>query len=241
MLRYRDRPLDRMQFSGGDLLPQSGIYSAPARLPLYVPTWTLPDAQIKRAVDVGLALILLSILTLPMMMIALAIQLDSPGPALFRQRRVGLLGREFEMLKFRTMHHHTSSPDDCRQASRHDPRVTRVGQWLRCLSADELPQLINVLRGEMSLVGPRPHAPGTRAGGRLFEEVAPRYADRHRVRPGITGLAQVRGWRGETDTEDKLLRRIDSDLEYIATWSLVLDLRIICSTVGTVLRMRNAY
>ena len=120
-------------------------------------------------------------------------------------------------------------------------QFTRVGAWLRHSSLDELPQLLNVLGGSMALVGPRPHAPNTCVGGRPFEALSHRYADRHRVKPGMTGLAQVRGWRGETDTEDKLLRRIDSDLEYIATWSLVLDLRIICSTVGTVLRMRNAY
>jgi lipopolysaccharide/colanic/teichoic acid biosynthesis glycosyltransferase len=101
--------------------------------------------------------------------------------------------------------------------------------------------LVNVLRGEMSLVGPRPHAPGTCAGGRPFEQISPRYAARHRVRPGMTGLAQVRGWRGETETEDKLLRRIDSDLEYIETWSLWLDLVILARTVAVVLRMRNAY
>jgi lipopolysaccharide/colanic/teichoic acid biosynthesis glycosyltransferase len=145
------------------------------------------------------------------------------------------------MLKFRTMYHHLTRPEDCQQASRYDPRVTRVGHWLRCLSLDELPQLINVLHGEMSVVGPRPHAPGTRAGGRLFEDVTPNYAARHRVRPGITGLAQVRGWRGETDTEEKLLGRIDSDLEYIETWSLALDVRIIVSTMFAVLRMLNAY
>jgi polysaccharide biosynthesis protein PslA len=119
--------------------------------------------------------------------------------------------------------------------------VTRVGAWLRHTSADELPQLLNVLMGSMSLVGPRPHAPGTCVGGRPFEAVSHRYAARHRIKPGMTGLAQIRGWRGETDTVVKLLRRIDSDLEYIETWSLGTDLRIIGRTIATVLRMPNAY
>jgi len=116
-----------------------------------------------------------------------------------------------------------------------------LGHWLRRYSVDELPQLINVLRGEMSIVGPRPHAPGTRAGGQLFEEVIQCYDMRHLVKPGLTGLAQVRGWRGETDTEDKLRHRIDCDFEYIAHWSVRLDLEIIWRTARSVLRMRNAY
>ncbi|MGH6741401.1 MAG: sugar transferase, partial [Bradyrhizobium sp.] len=123
----------------------------------------------------------------------------------------------------------------------HDPRVTYLGSFLRRGSLDELPQLLNVLRGEMSIVGPRPHAPGTCAGGRLFEDVALRYDARHRVKPGMTGLAQVRGWRGETDTEEKLLNRVASDLEYIANWSLRLDMAIIWRTLFIVFRMRNAY
>jgi lipopolysaccharide/colanic/teichoic acid biosynthesis glycosyltransferase len=176
-----------------------------------------------------------------MLAIALAIRLDSPGPALFRQRRIGWRGRAFDLIKFRTMYHTRPETTPWRQATRHDPRITRIGHLLRRTSLDELPQMLNVLRGEMSIVGPRPHAPGTRAGGTLFEDVSRRYPARHCVRPGITGLAQVRGWRGETDTEDKLLGRLDCDLEYIATWSFGLDLRIIGRTVFSVLRMRNAY
>ena len=129
----------------------------------------------------------------------------------------------------------------CRQATRDDPRVTRLGRFLRRTSFDELPQLLNVLSGEMSLVGPRPHAPGTCAAGRPFETITDRYAQRHCVKPGMTGLAQVRGWRGETDTVEKLLHRVDSDLEYIAMWSLRRDLAIIVRTAVTVLLMRNAY
>jgi lipopolysaccharide/colanic/teichoic acid biosynthesis glycosyltransferase len=139
------------------------------------------------------------------------------------------------------MHNAPVVPGSCPQATRHDPRVTRIGALLRHTSCDELPQLLNVLAGSMSLVGPRPHAPGTCVGGRPFEAISHRYPDRHYAKPGMTGLAQIRGWRGETDTEEKLLRRLDSDLEYIATWSLSSDLKIIFSTIATVLRMPNAY
>lgn len=198
-------------------------------------------ATAKRCFDIAIALLGLALCGVPMLAIALAVRCDSPGPALFRQQRIGRDGKPFALLKFRTMHHHVPGAMDCRQATRGDPRITRFGAWLRRSSFDELPQLVNVLLGHMSIVGPRPHAPGTRAGGRLFEDVTERYAARHCIRPGITGLAQVRGWRGETDTEEKLLRRIDCDLEYIATWSLGLDLLILWRTFGSVLRMRNAY
>ena len=196
--------------------------------------------RVKRGLDVALALIALTLFSWLLLGIALLVRLDSPGPALFRQRRIGRDGQMFELLKFRTMRQ-TPAIETLRQATRDDPRITRLGGWLRRTSLDELPQFINVLRGEMSVVGPRPHAPGTRAGGRLFEDIAPHYGQRHRALPGITGLAQVRGWRGETDTELKLLRRLDSDLEYIESWSLTLDLAIILRTVPMVARMLNAY
>jgi lipopolysaccharide/colanic/teichoic acid biosynthesis glycosyltransferase len=178
---------------------------------------------------------------LPMLIIAAAIQLTSKGPALFRQERIGLNGRRFVMLKFRTMHHRAADDGSFLQATRDDPRVTRVGAVLRHTSFDELPQFLNVLAGSMSLVGPRPHAPGTCAAGRPFEAITEQYAARHCVKPGMTGLAQIRGWRGETDTEEKLLRRIDADLEYIANWSPWRDLKIIWHTIVGVLRMPNAY
>ncbi|MGE0225271.1 MAG: sugar transferase [Acetobacteraceae bacterium] len=197
-------------------------------------------AAAKRAFDIGVALPLLALAAVPMLAIALLIQLDSPGPPLFCQHRIGRFGRQFVLLKFRTMHL-SACRERCRQARRDDPRITRFGAWLRRTSLDELPQLLNVLRGDMSLVGPRPHAPGTRAGDRLFEEVTHRYAARHMVRPGMTGLAQIRGWRGETDTEEKLLLRLASDLEYIEGWSFARDLRIIWRTIFSVLCMRNAY
>jgi lipopolysaccharide/colanic/teichoic acid biosynthesis glycosyltransferase len=199
------------------------------------------DVLVKRISDIVLALVFLILAGLPMLLIAAAIRLTSKGPALFTQERIGLHGEPFVMLKFRTMHNAPVVPGSCPQATRHDPRVTRVGALLRHTSCDELPQLLNVLTGSMSLVGPRPHAPGTCVGGRPFEAISHRYPDRHCAKPGMTGLAQIRGWRGETDTEEKLLRRLDSDLEYIATWSLAGDLRIICGTIATVLRMPNAY
>jgi lipopolysaccharide/colanic/teichoic acid biosynthesis glycosyltransferase len=160
---------------------------------------------------------------------------------LFRQKRTGFNNHDFEMLKFRTMHHNKAEYAIRHQATRNDPRVTRIGALLRRTSLDELPQIINVLRGDMSIVGPRPHAPGTRAGNRPFEQVVERYAARHRVKPGLTGLAQVRGLRGETRTEETLIRRVESDLEYIDSWSLWLDLVIIVRTAVIVTRMQNAY
>jgi Undecaprenyl-phosphate glucose phosphotransferase len=196
---------------------------------------------IKRTEDIVVAGFALAICALPMLLIALAIRLDSPGPVLFRQRRTGFNNRQFEILKFRTMHHHMSEYRILAQTTRHDPRVTRVGAFLRRTSLDELPQLICVLRGDMSVVGPRPHAPGTRAGSRPFEQVVERYAARHRVKPGLTGLAQVRGFRGETQTEEKLARRVESDLEYIESWSIWLDLVILLRTLVIVLRTKNAY
>jgi exopolysaccharide biosynthesis polyprenyl glycosylphosphotransferase len=195
----------------------------------------------KRFTDIVISLLALSIAALPMLAIALLIRLDSPGPILFRQRRIGYRNLPFETLKFRTMHHHASAQGGLRQTTRHDPRVTRVGVLLRRFSFDELPQLFNVLRGDMSLVGPRPHAPGTCAGGKPFELVTPFYPVRHRVRPGITGLAQVRGLRGETETEDKLIRRVEADLEYIANWSLWLDFGVLARTAVAIFSDRNAY
>jgi lipopolysaccharide/colanic/teichoic acid biosynthesis glycosyltransferase len=197
--------------------------------------------SVKRLIDITIALLLLAVALVPMLVAALAIRLESPGPVLFRQRRIGLGNASFEMVKLRTMHHHGADQGRLRQTTRCDPRVTRVGAILRHASLDEVPQLLNVLRGEMSIVGPRPHAPGTCAGGKPFETVTPHYAARHRVRPGMTGLAQVRGWRGETDTEEKLLRRIEADLDYIDHWSLRLDFVIMARTAVSIFAMRNAY
>lgn len=177
------------------------------------------------------------VLFLPVMaLIAIAIKLDSRGPALFRQRRHGLNRRVIEVLKFRTMHVQENG-HEVRQATRGDPRVTRVGRFLRSTSLDELPQLFNVLRGEMSLVGPRPHA---LVHDDHYGEMLERYANRHRVKPGMTGLAQVEGYRGPTETDEMMKGRVERDLHYIDNWSLWLDLHIMAKTVVLGFRHKNA-
>ena len=186
----------------------------------------------------GIALLLAAPL---LALIAIAIKLDSPGPVLFRQPREGFNNRPFFVYKFRSMFHNRSEIDNIRQATRVDPRVTRVGAVLRKLSFDELPQLINVMQGNMSLVGPRPHAASTRAGGKLFSDVVLSYAARHKVKPGITGWAQVCGWRGETDTEDKLIKRFEHDLYYIENWSIWFDLYIMLRTGVALVTPKNAF
>jgi polysaccharide biosynthesis protein PslA len=237
--------LERPQLTTGMTAWQVRPYAVPHYHPRIA--WPAPPpcigwrAGVKRGMDIVVALLTLTVHAPLLLLVAIAIKLDSPGPVLFCQRRIGLHGRPFELLKFRTMQHRPPDGGRLHQTCPHDPRVTRVGALLRHTSFDELPQLWHVLRGEMSLVGPRPHAPGTCAGTTPFEQVTERYQQRHQVRPGITGLAQVRGWRGQTDTEEKLLHRLDSDLEYIATWSLWLDCIVLARTVATVLRMRNAY
>jgi len=196
---------------------------------------------VKRGFDIIGSLLVLAILGVQMAMAALIIRRDSPGAALFPQLRIGIRNSRFVMWKFRTMQQHEQETDHLTQAKPHDRRITHVGAFLRHHSLDEVPQLFNVLRGEMSLVGPRPHAPGTCAGDVPFEMVSPFYQARHRVLPGMTGLAQVRGLRGETDTQDKLLRRLEADLEYIENWSLWLDLKILIRTFASVFIGRNAY
>jgi Undecaprenyl-phosphate glucose phosphotransferase len=197
-------------------------------------------AAAKRAEDLALGVPLLCLAAPLMLLVALAIRLDSPGPVLFVQPRMGFNNRIIRVRKFRTMHGAASDAGGSRQAVRGDLRVTRVGRWLRRTSLDELPQLLDVLAGSMSLVGPRPHALGTAAAGLPFETAADDYESRHRVKPGITGWAQVRGWRGETDTVEKLRCRVEHDLHYIAHWSLWFDLRILVLTV-TALFQGEAY
>ena len=173
--------------------------------------------------------------------IALAIKFDSPGRVLFKQKRQGFNNNPFEVWKFRTMHAHLEKPDCIVQVTKDDPRVTRRGRFLRRTSLDELPQLFNVLRGEMSIVGPRPHAAATKAQGHLFEDIVDSYAARHRVNPGITGWAQVNGWRGETNTVEDIQKRVEHDLYYIDNWSIWLDLVIVARTTGALFRHEKAY
>ena len=172
---------------------------------------------------------------------AIAIRLDSPGPILFRHLRVGYNGRKFALLKFRSMYEDASDPGAVQQTSRADPRVTRIGRFMRATSLDELPQLINVLRGEMSLVGPRPHALAMTAEGIPVDLAANDYAFRHRVKPGMTGWAQVNGSRGEVSTVAQLARRTELDLWYIQHASVGLDLWILLRTVNIVILNRGAY
>jgi exopolysaccharide biosynthesis polyprenyl glycosylphosphotransferase len=164
--------------------------------------------------------------------IAVAIKFTSPGPILFRQYRYGYRNHRFRIYKFRTMYTHLSDRTGVRQTISDDPRVTAVGRLLRHTSLDELPQLINVLKGDMSLVGPRPHVPGMLAASMPYEHLVPYYFQRHVVRPGVTGLAQVSGYRGSTVDSRAAIGRISCDLEYIETWSLWLDVRILMRTVS---------
>jgi putative colanic acid biosysnthesis UDP-glucose lipid carrier transferase len=196
-----------------------------------------PAGAIKRGSDLVLATLFLLLLSPLMLLIWMAIKLESPGPAIFRQRRYGLDGEEIVVYKFRSMTV-TEDGSQIRQASRDDLRITRLGRILRKTSMDELPQFINVLQGRMSIVGPRPHAV---AHNELYRPLIKSYMVRHKVRPGITGWAQVNGYRGETDSLEKMEGRVRYDLDYLRNWSLRLDLFIIVRTAGLVFRDSSAY
>jgi exopolysaccharide biosynthesis polyprenyl glycosylphosphotransferase len=186
---------------------------------------------VKSVLDRVGAFVALVVLLPLMITIAALIRLESSGPSLFTQERIGRHQRPFRCYKFRSMYHHMGDARATLQATRGDIRVTRFGRFLRRSSLDELPQLLNVLKGDMSLVGPRPHAPETRAAGRTFDEIVPFYHRRHCIRPGITGWAQVNGWRGETRSAEDIEMRVRYDLEYIYTWSLAFDLYIMLLTL----------
>ena len=202
---------------------------------------TRSQARIKRGFDVVVTVLLILLSSPLMLAIAAAIKFDSKGPVLFTQEREGVDGRRFRCLKFRSMYHDKSDPRCLLQVSLNDSRVTATGRWLRRLSLDELPQLFNVLVGDMSLVGPRPHAPETRAGDLLFVDAVPSYALRHCVRPGITGWAQVNGHRGQTLTVGSIERRVEFDFYYIRHWSLGFDIRILIQTVTREIFGGNAF
>jgi Undecaprenyl-phosphate glucose phosphotransferase len=186
----------------------------------------------------ALALVLLAPI---MALIAAAVKLDSKGPVLFRQKRYGFNNELIEVYKFRSMFTEQSDAAASKLVTKDDPRVTRVGRIIRKTSLDELPQLINVLRGDLSLVGPRPHAVQAKAGTQLYDDVVDGYFARHKVRPGITGWAQINGWRGETDTEEKIHKRVEHDLYYIENWSVFFDLYILLKTPMSLLKSENAY
>ncbi len=195
------------------------------------------DGLLKRTADVLFGSLLLAAAAVPMLAIGVLVKLSSPGPVFFRQRRYGLDGREIFVWKFRTMTC-CENGSKVRQATRDDDRVTVVGRFLRRTSLDELPQLFNVIEGGMSLVGPRPHA---NAHNEQYRSLIDGYMLRHKVKPGITGLAQVSGYRGETETLEKMEKRIACDHQYIREWSFWMDVRILVKTLRVVLRQRNAY
>jgi Undecaprenyl-phosphate glucose phosphotransferase len=199
------------------------------------------NAVVKRMFDFCVSGLLLLFLSPLMAAIMIGVKLDSRGPIFFRQRRYGFNNELIEVWKFRTMKVDQQDADAERLATYNDPRVTRFGSLLRRTSLDELPQLYNVFNGSMSLVGPRPHALKAKAGNALYEDVVGEYAKRHRVKPGITGWAQVNGWRGETDTEEKIIKRVEHDLYYIDNWSIWLDIKILLRTLGVVFAQENAY
>jgi Undecaprenyl-phosphate glucose phosphotransferase len=199
------------------------------------------DALIKRAFDVAVASVALLALAPVLLGTAIAVRLDSPGPVLFRQRRYGFNNEVIEVLKFRSMFHHLADPAARQVVTKNDARVTRVGRFIRKTSIDELPQLVNVIAGSLSLVGPRPHAVNAHMSNRLFEQVVDGYFARHRVKPGITGWAQVNGLRGEIDCDDKIRQRTEHDLYYIENWSVLLDLWILLLTPFRLVGGENAY
>jgi len=190
------------------------------------------DRLFKRLFDLAISCAAILLLSPVLLIAALAVKLSGPGPVFFRQQRIGKDARPFLIMKFRTMHAAQTDQRAEKLTERDDPRVTRVGAFLRRTSIDELPQLFNVLWGDMSIVGPRPHAPAAKAADALYWEVDERYWARHCIKPGMTGLAQVRGHRGPTDRREDLVNRLQSDLEYVTNWSIWRDLRIIVATLG---------
>ena len=239
-------PIDvRIAALGSRLKLQARAYSYIGDVP-FLPVfdkpmsdWSVAAKNIQDRLIAGVLLVLLS----PLLgLIALAVKLDSRGPALFKQIRHGFNNEPIEVYKFRSMYVDQTDALGLKLATRDDPRVTRVGRFIRKTSLDELPQLFNVaIKGNLALVGPRPHAPQCKAADRLYEEVVDGYFARHRVKPGITGWVQVKGWRGETDTVEKLEQRVAHDLYYIENWSMVFDLRILAMTPFALIGAKNAY
>jgi Undecaprenyl-phosphate glucose phosphotransferase len=220
-------------------------YSYIAGLPVFdmvdkpIADW---DVVLKWLFDKIVGVMMLVLLSPVMLAVAIAIKLDSRGPVFFRQKRYGFNNELIEVFKFRSMYTDMTDATAAKLVTKGDPRVTRVGRFIRKTSLDELPQLFNVVfRGNLSIVGPRPHAVHAKAEDRLYDQVVDGYFARHRVKPGITGWAQVNGWRGETDTEEKIQRRVECDLYYIENWSLWLDAAIVIRTPFSLLKTENAY
>ena len=228
-LRFRPR-----SYSYVGKVPTLDMFEAP------ITDWDLVMKWLFDHVTGGLILLA----ALPVMaLVALAIRLDSPGPVLFRQKRFGFNNERIDVFKFRSLYHHQADPTASKVVTKNDPRVTRVGRFIRKTSLDELPQLFNVvLEGNLSLVGPRPHAVQGKLKTRLFDEAVDGYFARHRVKPGITGWAQINGWRGEIDNEEKIQKRVEFDPYYIENWSVLFDLFILLKTpIALMTRNENAY
>lgn len=200
------------------------------------------DMVVKMVFDRVVGALALIVLSPVMLLTALAVKLDSRGPVFFRQKRYGFNNEMIEVFKFRSLYVEHADATASRQVTKGDPRVTRVGRFIRKTSLDELPQLLNVVfKGNLSLVGPRPHVAHAKAEDRLYDQVVDGYFARHKVKPGITGWAQINGWRGETDTEDKIQRRVEHDLYYIENWSVLFDLYILVMTPISLFNTENAY
>lgn len=199
------------------------------------------DGVMKRLFDITFASLGLIAFSPLMLAAMIAIRWESKGPVIFRQKRYGFNNEVIEVLKFRSMFHEMSDPDAKKVVTKGDPRVTKVGRFIRKTSIDELPQLVNVLKGELSLVGPRPHAVNAHTDNRLWDEVVDGYFARHKVKPGVTGWAQINGWRGEVDNPEKIQQRTNFDLYYIENWSLLFDLQIVFTTPFKLLNSENAY
>jgi Undecaprenyl-phosphate glucose phosphotransferase len=228
-LRFRPR-----SYSYLGEIPTLDVFEAP------ITDW---DLVMKWLFDHVVGAIIL-LMALPVMaLVALAIKLDSPGPVLFRQKRFGFNNERIDVFKFRSLYHHQADPMASKVVTKNDPRVTRVGRFIRKTSLDELPQLFNVVfKSNLSLVGPRPHAVQGRLQSRLFDEAVDGYFARHRVKPGITGWAQINGWRGEVDSEEKIQKRVEFDLYYIENWSVLFDLVILFKTpLALMTKNENAY
>ena len=226
-LRFRPR-----SYSQVGNVPMLDVFDKP------IADW---DNVAKRIFDVAFSVIALLLLWPVFIGAALAVKLSSPGPVLFKQKRHGFNNEIIEVYKFRSMYTHLSDPSARAAVTKGDPRVTPVGRFLRKSSIDELPQIFNVLKGELSLVGPRPHAIQAQSHNRKYVDVVESYFARHRVKPGVTGWAQINGWRGEMDHDDKIRYRTEFDLYYIENWSLWMDLKILFVTPLRLLNTENAY
>ncbi len=243
--RLWELPVDiRISGAAGKLKLSRQAYTYLGNLPL-LSAFERPlsgwDQVMKSLVDRAIAVVALIGLSPVMLAVALAVKWESKGPVIFRQKRFGFNNQLVEVYKFRSMYADMADAGASKLVTKDDPRVTRVGRFIRKTSLDELPQLFNVIMGTLSLVGPRPHATQAKAAGTLYDEVVDGYFARHKVKPGITGWAQINGWRGETDTREKIEQRVKHDLDYIDRWSIGFDLYILAKTPLALLKSENAY